>query len=125
MMVLVLTAACGSDDDGAVVPVEQFVALPAEVLTTFPGTLSYTAGDGTLIIADVPGTATISVSGTNHTISFSNDVPSITGIRFLGSSNGNYASIGTSGSVAGIVIEGNELTVGAVINGNSWSFNPN
>ncbi|WP_299902311.1 hypothetical protein [uncultured Aquimarina sp.] len=117
-------SSCGSDDDGTV-PAEPFVALPSEVLTTFSGELTYTPASGMGIVAGVQGTATISVSGTNHTISFSDGVPSITGIRFLGSSNGNYASVGTSGSVAGIVIEGNELTIGATMDSNVWAFVPN
>ncbi|WP_159092349.1 hypothetical protein [Aquimarina sp. Aq107] len=126
-VVLVLSvlfiSSCGSDDDGT--PAEEFVTLPASLVTTFDGELTYTPANGMGIVAGVDGTATISGSGSTYTISFSDGVPSITGLRFIGSGNGTYATVGTDGSAAGIDIENEELTIGAQVGGNSWAFVPN
>ncbi|MBW1298186.1 hypothetical protein [Aquimarina litoralis] len=116
-------SSCGNDDDGT--PVDAFVTLPSSLVTTFDGELTYTPANGMGIVAGVDGTATISGSGNTYTISFSDGVPSITGLRFIGSGNGSYATVGTDGSAAGITIENDELTIGATISGNAWAFTPN
>jgi len=116
-------SSCSSDDDN---PVEdQFVTLPAAVVTTYDGELTYTPASGMGLVVNEPGTATISGSGSTYTISFSNGVPSITGLRFIGSGNGSYATVSTNGSVAGIDIENDELTVGATVGSDVWAFVPN
>ncbi|MFD2561818.1 hypothetical protein [Aquimarina rubra] len=122
LSVLMIVSCGDNDDDGAVA---QFATLPAETVITYNGELSYTSADGMNIVAGVDGTATISGSGTVYSISFSNGVPSITGLRFIGSGNGSYATVSTDGSAAGIEIENGNLTVGAQVNGNSWGFVPN
>ncbi|KAA1244002.1 hypothetical protein [Aquimarina sp. RZ0] len=118
-------SSCGSDDDGGTVIANVFATLPADVLDTYDGELTYTPADGMGIVAGVEGTATISRSGETYTISFSNEVPAITGLRFIGEDDGNYASVGTDGSATGISIDDDELTVGAAIDGNAWAFVPN
>jgi len=122
---ILFISSCGSDDDAVVPAVDLFVTLPAEVVTTYDGVLTYNPADGMDIVVNEPGTATISGSGNIYTISFSNGVPSITGLRFIGSGNGSYATVGGNGSAAGIDIEGDELTVGAEVDGDSWAFVPN
>ncbi|WP_299251386.1 hypothetical protein [uncultured Aquimarina sp.] len=122
LSVLFITS-CGSDDDGVVA--DAFVTLPTDLLTTYNGELTYTPGDGMGIVAGVDGTATISGSGSTYTISFSDGVPSLTGLRFIGNGNGSYASVATDGSSAGISIESDELRIGARVGSDSWGFVPN
>lgn len=117
-----LITSCGSDDDsGDDVVTDLFATLPAETVTTYTGSLAYTPSNGMGVIVVTDGTATISQSGGSYTISFSDGVPSITGLRFLGN-EGAYASVSADGSSLGITIDDDELAVGATIGGNAWSF---
>ncbi len=124
LSVLLITS-CGSDDDGDDVIADAFVTLPSEVLDTYEGTLSYTPANGMGVVAETDGTATISRTGDTYTINFSDGVPSITGLRFIESSTGAYASVGANGSALGIDIGVDDLAVGATIGGNVWAFSSN
>ncbi|WP_344929653.1 hypothetical protein [Aquimarina addita] len=112
---------CGSDDDGDDVTADVFVTLPTETVSTYTGSLGYTPADGMGVVGVTDGTATITQSGSSYTISFSDGVPSITGLRFLGS-DGAYASVSSDGSSLGISLDDGELAIGATIDGNTWAF---
>jgi len=122
LSVLFITS-CGSDDDGTEV---GFVEVPAALLTTYTGNLLYNSNSGMVIENTGGGRATLSRSGDSYTISFNDDVPSVTGIIFIAGSNGTFtsASVGSSAS-AGISVEAGALGVGITINGSTWSFGTN
>ena len=94
--------------------------LPSSLLATYSGTLNYTDSDGN-DISKTDGTATISKSGSTYTINFNHNVPTISNLRFK-DKNGSYATVSTSNSSAGIVIENDEITVSVVKDGNNWGF---
>ncbi|WP_299188872.1 hypothetical protein [uncultured Aquimarina sp.] len=120
---ILLISSCGSDDDGT--PAEEFVTLPAQVLTSYTGNLVYTPGDGSGPIINTSGTATVAVSGNTYTISFSDGVPSISGLVFLAGSGNNFVSASAGQSTTGISVEDGDLAVGATNNGNTWAFSTN
>ena len=97
------------------------VTLPSSIATSYVGTLGYSGASGTAIANPVSGTATISGSKGNYTVSFSNAVPSLAGLQFE-KKNGSYATVSKNGSSTGIVIEGSTFTIGAYKGGESWSF---
>ncbi|WP_298541126.1 hypothetical protein [uncultured Aquimarina sp.] len=125
-VVLVLSilfmASCGSDDDGTEV---GFVELPATLLTSYTGVLGYNPVDGSGITENTSGTATLSRSGNTYTVSFSDGVPSLTGITFITGSNGTFSSASTGSSSDGIVVGEDDLRVGVQMSGNTWSFATN
>lgn len=96
------------------------VTLPAASVTSYVGTLGYNGASGTIANA-LSGTATISGSKGNYTVSFSNAVPALKGLQFE-KKNGSYATVSKNGSSAGVVVDGNTITIGAYGNGESWSF---
>jgi hypothetical protein len=95
--------------------------LPAEFLATYTGSLGYTPSGGTAITNATSGQATIAQSNKVSTITFSNNVPSLTGLRFK-KTNGIYASVAIDGSVAGIKFEGNTMYVTYTKDSNVWGF---
>jgi hypothetical protein len=99
---------------------DKVVALPSENVTSYTGDLGYT-GSSLPIANPGNGKATISQSGTNVTISFSDGVPSISGIKFQ-KSGSNYVSVSEDGSVAGISFSGDNVSIGVTKDGGTWSF---
>ena len=95
--------------------------IPSSIEATYTGILSYSSSTGDKKEND-SGTATISKNGSTYTISFSDGVPSLSGLKFK-DNNGSYATIGTSGSLSGINIDGDKLEMSASKDGNSWAFN--
>ncbi|MBQ4821154.1 hypothetical protein [Aquimarina sp. MMG016] len=76
---MVLAFSSCSDDDKAVVELPIFVELPASTLGWYNGLLTL---NGILVNSD--GTAWVTASGSKtYTISFSDDVSSITGATFI------------------------------------------
>ena len=75
----------------AIVSCKKDISLPSGSLTTYVGDLAYTPTSG-MPIANTSGTATISGSKGSYTVSFSDGVPSLTGLKFDKESGGNYAS---------------------------------
>lgn len=75
---------CSSDDDnGDCLP--GIAELSASALGEYGGTLTLNATE----VLNLQGTATIAESGCKtYTVSFSDDVPSITGVKFVATSNG-------------------------------------
>lgn len=96
-------------------------SLPSETVTTYTGDLAYTP-TGRMPIANTAGKATISGSKGNYTISISDNVPSLTGLRFDKESKGNYVTESKKGSVVGINIDGNTLSVSKISSGANWGF---
>lgn len=96
------------------------VPLPESMVTSYTGDLSYTAGIN--IIANNNGTATIAKTGDTYTISFSDNVPSITGIQFSLEQNGDYASVALDGSTTGISIDETTFSIGVTKDGKTWAF---
>jgi hypothetical protein len=96
-----------------------YVALPTENITTYTGNLGYT-GTGAPI-ANLTGTATITQSDKVVNITFSDNIPAVTGIKFI--KNGNdYASVSENGSVAGISFTGNTVKIAVTKDGGTWAF---
>jgi hypothetical protein len=96
--------------------------LPSEFIATYTGSLGYTPNGGLPIANATSGQATITQSSKVVTISFSNNIPSLTGLRFK-KTNGVYASVAIDGSVAGIKFEANSASIAYTKDGNSWAFN--
>ncbi len=113
---LLFLSACKKEDLD-----DLFDELPAEYVATYTGSLGYNITTPTPIANATSGQATITQSNKVVTISFSNGVPSITGLRFK-KSGSNYASIATDGSVAGINFEGTKANIGYTKDGNTWAF---
>ena len=97
------------------------VTLPSSITTSYVGTLGYSSASGNAIANPLSATATISGSKGNYMISFSNAVPSLAGLQFE-KKNGSYTTVSKNGSSAGVVVDGNTITIGAYGNGESWSF---
>ncbi len=110
-----LFTSCGKDET----PTTASVELPTAVLTTYDGALTYTGTAGVITVLD--GEAEIKKSGSEYIIEFSDGVPSLTGLNFT-NADGSYATVAANGSVAGIVIDGDDLDVGATVGGNTWAF---
>lgn len=100
---------------------DLFDELPAEYVATYTGSLGYNITTSNPITNTTSGQATITQSNKVVSISFSNGVPSITGLRFK-KSGSNYASIATDGSVAGINFEGTKANIAYTKDGNNWAF---
>jgi len=112
-------ASCGDED-----PISDIddldVELPTQVITTYEGVLTYTGSDGNVISA-LDGEAEIIESGSSYRIEFSDGVPAITGLNFS-NADGEYVSISGTSSVAGIVIDGDDLDIGVTSDDNVWAF---
>lgn len=113
------TLACSNKDDDAK-PAAN-VTLPAAAVTTYTGSLSYSGKDGTTKTNGDEGTATITKNGNTYTVAFSDGVPSLTGLSFA-AANGNYASVGENGSVAGISVKESMIDISVSKDGNVWGF---
>jgi hypothetical protein len=99
---------------------EIYVVLPPENITTYTGQLAYT-GNGQTLGDPLNGKATIEQSGKIVSITFSNSVPSVTGIKFV--KNGNdYVSVAENGSAAGISFTGNTVKIAVTKDGGNWGF---
>lgn len=110
---------CSSDDDNDGDGDEtEIVTIPAAQATTYIGTLTYTGSEGQ-IVNPTDGTATISGSSSNYTISFSDGVPSISGLTFT-STNQTFVATGSSNVV--IVIDDSSLTLNVQNGGDNWVF---
>lgn len=96
------------------------VNIPTASLSTYTGSLNYTSSAGQ-VISSIDGTATIQKSGSAYKISFSDNVPELSNLIFK-DEDGSYASMNTSGSMSGIVIDELDLDVGVLNEGNTWSF---
>ncbi|WP_062060594.1 hypothetical protein [Aquimarina longa] len=122
VFLILLIVSCGSDDDDKIM--QKFATIPTTSLTDYDGRLVYTPANGSGEIVVENGSAKISKLGDSYTIVFSDEVPSIKGLRFI-TANGAYASVSTDGSSVGISINNNKLSIGATIAGNSWAFSGN
>ena len=105
----------------AIASCKKNVSLPSSVKTSYVGTLGYSSSSGTPITNAVSGIATISGSKGHYTVSFSNGVPALSGLRFE-KKNGSYATVSKNGSSTGIVVDGDMFIIGAYKDGESWSF---
>jgi len=112
-----MITSCGDDP---IVDTPLNAELPTAVVTSYEGVLTYTGSDGN-IVSVLDGEADIVESGSGYSIEFSDGVPTISGVNFA-NTDGEYTSVSVSGSVAGIVIDGDDLTVGVTTNGNVWAF---
>jgi len=108
------------DDEPMIMDDGSTTSLPAAVVTTYEGDLVYTSATGEVITA-LDGEAEIRKSGSSYIIEFSDGVPDLTGLNF-NNEDGSYATVGGGSSVAGIVIDGDDLDIGATQNGNTWAF---
>ena len=86
----------------------------------YNGTLSYVGFSGT-VISSMDASATISKDADMYAINFSENVPTLTGLKFS-NEDGSYATIKSSSSVSGIVIDDGDLTIGVTKDGNTWAF---
>lgn len=113
-------ASCGSKKEDTA-PANSVVELPAAVVTAYAGQLSYT---GSSIIGTSNGTATISKTGDKtYSITFSDQVPAITNLKFQSASGGNYATVSSDGSTAGMTLTSSALSVGVTKGSETWGFN--
>jgi len=125
IITILFATSCGSDDDGAVDAVDAFVTLPEPLLTTYTGNLVYTPVNGSLPTINTSGTATVALSGNTYTISFSDDVPSLTGLAFLVGDASDFVSATVGESTAGVSLDDGDLAVGVTMGGNNWAFSSN
>ena len=118
---IITTLSCSSDDDNNNDVPGAGVALPADKLITYTGILDYIPSSGSQI-TNLTGTAKITGSSSNYTISFSDNVPNISNIKFA-LIDGEYVYVNPDDVSEGIIIdEDNELTVDMTINGNKTEF---
>ena len=112
-------ASCGSKKEETA-PANSVVELPAAVVTAYNGQLSYT---GSTIIANSNGTATITKTGDKtYSITFSDQVPALINLKFQTASGGNYATIGSDGSTAGMMLTSSALNIGVTKGSETWGF---
>ena len=115
---------CSSDDDSGSSDEPgdtNNVTLPADRITTYNGVLSFETASGELT-ETLNGSATISGSSSNYTISFSDNVPSISGITFIFEDD-SYIYVNPNDDSEGVVIdEDNRLIVDLTINNNLTEF---
>ena len=112
-------ASCGSKKEETA-PANTAVELPAAVVTAYAGQLSYS---GSSIVGTANGTATISKTGDKtYSITFSDQVPAITNLKFQSASGGNYATISSDGSMAGMTLTSSSLNIGATKGSETWGF---
>jgi len=101
---IVLTVFCScSDDDDPITSVDgaTSVELPSSLVTSYSGVLQYNV-NFIPVTNELDGTATIVETGDKtYTITFSDDVPEITGLTFI-ENGGTYASASTSDSSEGV-----------------------
>ncbi|GAA4039079.1 hypothetical protein GCM10022409_25890 [Hymenobacter glaciei] len=120
LLAFALAAASCSSKKEETTPTSTTVELPAAVIATYGGQLSYT---GSSIIGSSNGTATISKSGDKtYSITFSDRVPAITNLKFQSASGGNYATVGSDGSTAGMTLTSSDLNIGVTKGSETWGF---
>jgi hypothetical protein len=100
---------------------EKFATIPAAQVTTYTGNLAYTGATGEIVANELTGKATITGSSAGYTITFSDNVPSVSGLKFSGK-DGSYATVAEDGSVSGISIGSNNISIGFVKGGSNWAF---
>ena len=110
---VLLMESCSSDDDGGETTADASLILPAALVTSYTGSLVYTPG-GSLPIINLEGTATLSIIDGAYTITFSDDVPSISGLIFIEEEDGDFVSVSVGTSVGGISLEDGDLAIGPV-----------
>lgn len=124
LCLIISLASCSSDDDNGSnddTDNTNNVTLPAELVKTYNGVLSYETAGGDLT-ETLTGTATISGSSSNYTIAFSDDVPSISGITFI-LVDGDYVYVNPNDESEGVIIdEDNRLIVDLTISNNITEF---
>ena len=109
----------GDDDGGGSEPGITFVELPASALGEYEGVLTYS----TTGVVNDSGTATIVSTGNNvYKVTFSDDVPELTGFRFIKSEDGRFASASSDDSSEGVAIDNGNLALELTQNGNTWNF---
>lgn len=113
ILLLALTIISCKNDD-------ELLVLPSKAVTTYTGTLSYTSSTGEVITNNTNATASIQLNEVNYNIVFSDNVPAINGIVFKATDTGYSTVLGSA--FTGISVEGDELRVGSVDDGNVWAF---
>ena len=124
MLTLLLSFSCSKDDDDSDNDTSDslFETLSSDLIGEYTGLLTFQSTDAVGPTLNSEGTATITSTGDAvYTITFSDDVPEITDLRFI-VSDGEYTSASTSGSIQGISISDGMLSVGVTDSGNNWSF---
>lgn len=113
---------CGKDDE-PVVQTTTYAELPSNLIGTFTGSLSYSNSDGSVTVANPNGTATISSLGSKtYKVSFSDNVPEISSLKFTTGTSGSYSSAAQDGSTAGLVLNTNSMDLSVSSGGKTWSF---
>ncbi|MBC8111548.1 MAG: hypothetical protein H7Y04_10850 [Verrucomicrobia bacterium] len=113
-------SSCGDKEESKLN--NSVVDLPSNVIGTFTGNLSYTNGS-TIIANDDDGKATVTKTGDKtYSITFSDNAPALTNLKFEAASSGSYATSGSDGSTAGMTLSSSNLSIGATKNGASWGF---
>ena len=120
MMLLIFFGAIFTSCTAELIDDPEEDIIPASIETVYTGILTYSGSNGDLI-ENNNGTATITKNGSTYSITFSDNVPSISGLKFK-DNNGSYATIGTSGSQAGININGDNIEISVSEDGNNWAF---
>ena len=113
-------SACGSKKDDSA-PASVVVELPAAVVSTYSGQLSYTSAASPIGTAN--GRATIAKTGDKtYSITFSDGVPALTGLKFQTATGSSYATVASDGSTAGMTISPTTLNVGVTKGSETWGF---
>lgn len=121
-LVSILSCTINSDNLTAAAPIIGITnaTLPEALLKTYNGALEYEDEDDTKI-TETNATATISRTNSKYTISFSNNVPSLSNITFT-FIDGKYV-FKVEDPLKGIIIKTNsKLEIDLEINNNSWQF---
>ena len=120
LLAFALVAASCSSKKEETAPASTVVELPATVIATYDGQLSYT---GSSIIGNSSGTATISKTGDKtYSITFSDRVPALTNLKFQTASGGSYATVSSDGSTAGMTLTSSTLNIGVTKGSETWGF---
>ncbi len=115
-------SACSDESDDPQ-PANAPVDLPSNVIGTFTGQLTYTDGGSVFIVNSEDGTATLTKTGDKtYSVSFSDDAPAITGLKFKAAAGGAYASLDSDGSASGMDISATSLSIGVTNASKNWAF---
>jgi len=119
-LVCLTLVSCSKDDDPVIDPGTEVTTIPSSSLTSYSGSLNYTGSNGQ-VVNSINGVATIEKDGSAYRITFSDNVPGLGNLIFE-NTDGEYTSLNSSGSMSGIVIDGEDLDIGVIHDGSSWSF---
>lgn len=121
LLAFAFTAYSCSSKSNDSAPASTVVELPAAVVTTYSGQLSYTGS--AMPIGTANGTATIANTGDKtYSIRFSDGVPALTNLKFQAVSGGSYATVGSDGSTAGLTLSPTALSIGVNRGSETWGF---